>query len=148
MPRHRTKAEDIRYPENYFRKWLKCEKQNFYKLQSEIEENEVSLDEICETKHGEYAVVVNRYGEMFNGVLCKNKELAWIEYLEHEILYNAILQLTEEQKILLTYVFVNMFSQIEISKRLGVSQAAVSKRIKIIFKIIKDFSNKVIESAI
>lgn len=106
---------------SYFLKMIHFESRHFDKKQRELNKRyKLSLDTVTEL------------GEKISDLIpdqqipsCSGKEL------EHMIndpnLYSAILELTDRQRMLLNYIYVENMKNTEIATVLGISQQAVSK---------------------
>lgn len=143
MPRPKTKAEDIVDKERYARKWLYYEKLNFHKKQAEIEDNETSIEAMCEAgKTYEYAIAVNRQDQLMREAIAHTSEFPWIEEVLNPALYEALQSLPDEQKKLLTYLYVDELNQEQLAAIYGISQQAISRRIIRAHKKIKTYFSK------
>jgi DNA-directed RNA polymerase specialized sigma24 family protein len=60
----------------------------------------------------------------------------WIEYIENELLYKKLKQLSKKQIKLLTY-FLEGYSQEQIADLFNVSQAAIAQRIRVLKNFLK-----------
>ena len=60
----------------------------------------------------------------------ENERFAWLEEIVDKQLYQAVISLSEKDKQILTLLVFDGFNQTEIAEQLGVSQQAISKKIK------------------
>lgn len=60
----------------------------------------------------------------------ENERFAWIEEITNKQLYKAVISLSAKDKQILTLLVFDGFNQTEIAEQLGVSQQAISKKIK------------------
>ena len=60
----------------------------------------------------------------------ENDRFGWIEEIEIKGLYQAIKSLSDNDKQILTYLICDGYNQTEIAEQIGVSQQAISKKIK------------------
>lgn len=130
MAKPKTRAEDIRNPEHYFNKYIALEVKHDQMKQREIEDNECSLEEKAEFTSFDHQISVNKNGELFDEVLSTHSELAWMETVKNPKLYAALQSLSDEQKRLLTLIYVHDLSQEQLAVMYGISQQAISRRIQ------------------
>lgn len=134
MSRKRTTKDSIRNPENYFNSFIALEIQREKQKQFEIHDMELSIEEHVLDISITYQCAANKAQEDFERVTLGDERLSWIETIKDERLYNAIQQLSEQQKLILVMYFHEGLTQQEIAEILQVTQVNVSKRIMKIFE--------------
>lgn len=143
MARHRTKAEEIRSPENYFHKYIAMEIQKDQEKQKEYNAKHPSLEEKLEGgeegpgKKMQLLIAKNLDGEDLEALVSGCTMFGWIEMIENPVLYEVISGLTQQQKELLTWRFEHGLSQDETAEIMGMAQQMVSRHEKRIFKKIE-----------
>ena len=148
MSKRKTKSEDIRKPEHYFNTYIAREVMRDKINNNEYYDNNKSLDEIMTADEEgisadtQKALSTNFDGSDFERQLTDTAPLAWIYQIENEQLYAAISQLSEEDKLFLTYKYHFCLSQREIAHILKISQNAVSKKEKSLKKYFQKFLQK------
>ncbi len=147
MPKHRTKAEDIRNPEHYFNRYIAMEVKHDQAVQQVISKNECSFEEKCEHEDFQLRFADNLNNELLDEAL-SNSEFGWIEAIENQTLYAAVISLSDEQKRLLTLLYREQLLQTEIAQILNINQSRVSRRLDTILKKIKKFFQNGIENRI
>lgn len=60
----------------------------------------------------------------------ENERFAWIEEITNKQLYKVVISLSAKDKQILTLLVFDGFNQTEIAEQIGVSQQAISKKIK------------------
>ncbi len=74
--------------------------------------------------------------------ICERRRYGWIDNIDNFKLYQAIKSLSQKDIEVLTLKIIDQKSQVEIAALYGVSNAAISKRIKRIVNKLKDFYEK------
>ena len=145
MSRRRTKAEDIRNPEHYFKRYIACERKKKQEEDAEYYDLHESLDSMVERASAGYdrsayqLFSVNLENEEIEDALAKRNLLGWIDQIENPKLHKAVSSLSMEKKILLTLRYQYQKTQQEVSKIMHIGQQAVSKSERGILKEIKKF---------
>lgn len=139
MSRKRTTKDSIRNPENYFNRFIALEIQREKHKQFKIHDMELSIEEHVLDISITYQCATNKAQDDFERVTLGDERLSWIETIKDERLYNAIQQLSEQQKLILVMYFHEGLTQQEIAEFLQVTQVNVSKRIMKIFEQIVKF---------
>lgn len=129
MPRPRTKPEDIKNPEHYFNRYIACEIKHDRKVQQEIEDNEVSLDEKIERSSFAFQVAVNKSDEMLRCIVAKEPD-GWIELLENKPLKDALYILTPRQREIVRLYFFEGMKIPEIASVLSLYKSTVSRHLE------------------
>ena len=148
MPRKRTSPEEIRNPERYYKHYLAKEILHTRIEQTEYEKRFVSLDAMMtkgDEEHGDNASKYIREActaDSLEDKYIEHSFFAWIDEIENPDLYEAIQNLTEDQKIYLTLRFHLCFTQSEIAEFFHIRQQNASKRERRIMNRIKDFLKK------
>ena len=138
MARRRTIAEDIINKERYFAKWLACEKKNHIKRQMKIEENELSLEQLNESRDFQYKTAFNKSDDTFDAVIAKEED-GWIHRFDNERLRTVMFTLTAKQREILRLIYQEGYKPVEVAAKLKMSGSAVSQQIKRIEENIKNF---------
>ena len=134
MPKRQTKAEDIRNPRNYFNRYIAKEVLQDQKKQTEYYKMFVSLEELLSeetpgiSKRTQTLLATNLDGADFERQLSELSLFAWIEQIENPRLHTAILGLSLDEKLLLTFRYKYCLSQRETAVLLGAKQQTISKR--------------------
>ena len=145
MSRRRTKAEDIRNPEHYFKRYIACERKKEQEEDTEYYNLHESLDSMVERAsagydHSSYRLFsVNLENEEIEDALAKRNLFGWIDQIENPQLHKAVSNLSTEKKTLLTLRYQYQKTQQEVSKIMHIGQQAVSKSERGILKEIKKF---------
>ena len=138
MSRRKTKPEDVKNPEHYFNKYIAKEVLNDQREKDAYYDFFDSLDELIEERKIEQ-LLYDRGGTDFDPEMASSSFFAWIEQIQNENLYDAILKISERDKTLLTLRYQYLFTQRETAVILGVSQFAVSKREHALKKYFRKF---------
>ena len=100
--------------------------------QSEIEKNEISIEEqsIC-----------NDFIDNFDldKELANRNLLGWIDMIENQKLHDAVKSLSLDEQVLLSYIFEKEKTQRELEKIYNLDQSAICRRYNKIIKSIKEF---------
>lgn len=145
MARRKTKAEEIKNPENYFNKYIAMEVQKDQEKQKEYNTIHVSLEEKMEggadgpSRKMQLLISTNLDGEYLERQIAEGSMFGWMEMIENPILYKVIMSLTHQQKEILTWRFECGLSQLETAELMGLTQQSVNVYEKRIFKKIKKF---------
>lgn len=138
MSRKRTTKDSIRNRENYFNSFIALEIKREKHKQFEIHDMELSIEEHVLDISITYQCAVNKAQEDFERVTLGDERLSWIETIKDERLYNAIQQLSEQQKLILVMYFHEGLSMERIADTLHCTKMNISKRLaKIYEQIIK-----------
>lgn len=145
MSKRRTKAVDIRNPENYFNRYIALEvkkgikrEQMYYEVSESLEKMFSGGEEGAKAKN-QLLLAVNLSDEEYENYIVESNFFGWIDMIENEALLTAISQLSEKDKIFLTLRFQYCLSQSEIAKIIGVSQVAICRRESRIMKKLKKY---------
>ena len=148
MSRRKTKPEEIRNPEHYFRRYIAMEVQHDLNEDAEYHKRCASLEELL-TGDGEHTsheklmlMAVNENDELFDQYISDRSFLGWIEVIENQTLYAAIKSLSIEDQTLITYRYRHCLSQRQVAEILRISKATVDYREQRIKKIIKKYFEK------
>ena len=145
MSRRRTKAEEIRNPEHYFKRYIACERKREQDEDTEYYNLHESLDSMVERAsagydHSSYRLFsVNLENEEIEDALAKRNLFGWIDQIENPQLHKAVSNLSTEKKTLLTLRYQYQKTQQEVSRIMHIGQQAVSKSERGILKEIKKF---------
>ena len=145
MSRSRTKAEEIRNPEHYFKRYIACERKKEQEEDTEYYNLHESLDSMVERAsagydHSSYRLFsVNLENEEIEDALAKRNLFGWIDQIENPQLHKAVSNLSTEKKTLLTLRYQYQKTQQEVSRIMNIGQQAVSKSERGILKEIKKF---------
>ena len=133
MSRRKTKPEEIRNPEHYFKRYMAMEVLHDKEATTEYYEMFISMDEMLdqETKgvgrKKLLQIAVNEHGELFETEnRCENVE-DWLNKINNKSLHAALLKLTYKQQIILFLRYYCDTSQREVAKLLGIKQQTVLK---------------------
>ena len=145
MARRRTKAEEIKNPENYFNKYVAKEIQKDLEKKKEYDAHHTSLEEKLEG--GEYGpsrkmqmlFAINLDDEVIEQQIADRSMVGWFEIFENSVLYDAVMSLTDQQKEILTWRFERGLSQRETAKIMNLTQQSINIYEKRILKKIKKF---------
>ena len=144
MSRRKTKPEEIRNPEHYFNKYIAMEVKKDQETQQEYNDFFCSLDEKLEGgeagqgKSAAMLLSVNVDNAELEHSLADSSLLAWIDYIENQLLHRAIKQLPREHQILLTLRYKLCLSQEQVGDMLGMTQQAVSASEKRFLKYFRE----------
>lgn len=112
---------------SYFVKMIHFESKHFDRKQRERNKtSQLYLDKVNESGQRNVELIPDQHQESksyFHTNL--------VETIENPILYNSILNLTDRQKNLLYYLFIDNMKNIEVAMLLGITQQAVSKAKKV-----------------
>ena len=134
MSKRRTRAEEIKQPENYFNRYIALE------VRKDKEKDIKYYDSICSLEKklagedlgvkvkNQYLLAVNLNDEEFEKYIVESKAFGWIEIIENQDLLVAISELPERDKFFLTLRYQYCLSQSEIAKIIGISQGAICRR--------------------
>ena len=95
MSRRRTKAEEIRNPEHYFKRYIACERKKEQEEDTEYYNLHESLDSMVERAsagydHSSYRLFsVNLENEEIEDALAKRNLFGWIDQIENPQLHKA-----------------------------------------------------------
>lgn len=144
MSKRRTRASDIKNPENYFNRYIALEVRKGIKKEQMYYEVSESLEKMFSGGGGAKAknqllLAVNLNDEEYENYIVGSNFFGWIDMIENEDLLTAISQLSEKDKVFLTLRYQYCLSQLEIAKIIGVSQVATCRRESRIMKKLKKF---------
>ena len=145
MSRRRTKAEEIRNPEHYLKRYIASERKKEQEEDTEYYNLHESLDSMVERAsagydHSSYRLFsVNLENEEIEDALAKRNLFGWIDQIENPQLHKAVSNLSTEKKTLLTLRYQYQKTQQEVSRIMHIGQQAVSKSERGILKEIKKF---------
>ena len=145
MSRRKTKAEEIRNPEHYFKRYIACERKKEQEEDTEYYNLHESLDSMVERASARYdrssyrLFSVNLENEEIEDALAKRNLFGWIDQIENPQLHKAVSNLSTEKKTLLTLRYQYQKTQREVSRIMHIGQQAVSKSERGILKEIKKF---------
>ena len=145
MARRRTKAEEIKNPENYFNKYVAKEIQKDLEKKKIYDEHHTSLEERLEGgEHGpsrkmQMLFAINLDGEVIERQIADRSMFGWFEIFENSVLYDAVMSLTDQQKEILTWRFERGLSQRETAEIMGLTQQSINIYEKRILKKIKKY---------
>ncbi len=131
MSRRKTKPEEIRNPEHYFNKYIAMEVKKDQETQQEYNDFFCSLEEKLEGgeagqgKNFAMLLSINVGNAELERSLADSSLLAWIDYIENQMLHRAIKQLPREHQILLTLRYKLCLTQRETAEILNKSQASI-----------------------
>ena len=100
--------------------------------QSEIEKNEISIEEQSSC---------NDFIDNFDldKELASRNLLGWIDMIENQKLHDAVKSLSLDEQVLLSYIFEKKKTQRELEKIYNLDQSAICRRYNKIIKSIKEF---------
>lgn len=145
MSKRRTKAEEIKRPENYFNRYIALEirkdKEKDIKYYDSIcsLEKKIAGEDLGAKSKNQLLLAVNLDDAEFEKYIVESNDFGWIEMIENEALLTAISKLSERDKIFLTLRYQYCLSQLEVAKVMGIAQSTVSWRESQIIKKIKKF---------
>lgn len=134
MSRRRTKPEEIKNTNHYFKRYVAKESLHDHILQNNYESMNVSLEQTLEGKdrvvNSERLLMlaVNESGELFDAYLAESSVQSWLECISDPELYKALKQLTELQQNILYLRYYHMLSQRETAEMLHCTQQCISKQ--------------------
>lgn len=146
MSKRKTKPEDIRNPERYFNSFIATEVKRDKRQELEYHAMFDSLDEMMEN---EFAVLSGKsrmrivpdseQDSYLDDQSCTSVE-EWMERMQSDLLSEAFLQLTAQQRAILFCRYYKAQTYREIGKKMGISHQAVEneerKAIKKLEKIL------------
>ena len=145
MSKRRTKAEEIKHPENYFNRYITLEirkdkekKQKYYASICSLEKK-LKGEDLGVNSKNQLLLAVNKDNEDFEKYIVDSDNFGWIEMIENEVLYAAVAQLSERDKTILTLRYQYCLSQVEVAKLMGITQSTESWRESQIIKKIKKY---------
>ena len=148
MSKRRTKATDIRNPENYFNRFIALEVKRDKEQQKAYYNAFDSLDEVLDggskgvSSETLMHFATNRGGEDFDRYMSDTYPLAWLDVIENPTLAEAVKALSREDKWLLTLRFKYDLSQAETAEILQVVQSSVSRQENRLKKYFEEFFAK------
>lgn len=148
MSRRKTRPEEIRDPKRYFNKYVAKEVAHGLEERGEYYETNRSLEEILEggeegiSRSIQMHLATNVDGSDLERMLEERSTLAWIDGIENEVLYNAIVSLSFEDCCFLTYRYRLCLTQQEIAQLLHINQSNVSRKEERLIKYLKEFLEK------
>ena len=134
MSRRRTRPEEIKNKNNYFKRYVAKEALHDHIMQYDYESRNVSFEQTLESKdrvvNSERLLMlaVNESGELFDAFLSESSVQSWLECISDPELYKALKQLTELQQNILYLRYYHMLSQRETAEMLHCTQQCVSKQ--------------------
>ena len=134
MSRRRTRPEEIKNKNHYFKRYIAKESLHDHVSQNDYESINVSLEQTLESKdrvvNSERLLMlaVNESGELFDAYLAESSVQSWLECISNPELYKALKQLTEIQQNILYLRYYHMLSQRETAEMLHCTQQCVSKQ--------------------
>ena len=134
MSRRRTRPEEIKNKNNYFKRYVAKESLHDRISQNDYESMNVSFEQTLESKdrvvNSERLLMlaVNESGELFDAFLSESSVQSWLECISDPELYKALKQLTEIQQNILYLRYYHMLSQRETAEMLHCTQQCVSKQ--------------------
>ncbi len=119
---------DIKNELAYFRKVVRNMDLKDFSKKTKIDDHEILFSEL------DFSSVVSSEINFYQ----RENLCDWIDDIQNEALHKALQNLSEEEKILLSYMFYKDKTQTEIAKIYNVSQSKISKKINRVFKILKN----------
>lgn len=134
MSRRRTRPEEIKNKNNYFKRYVAKESLHDHIMQNDYESMNVSLEQTLESKdrvvNSERLLLlaVNESGELFDAYMAESSVQSWLECISNPELYKALKQLTDIQQNILYLRYYHVLSQRETAEMLHCTQQCVSKQ--------------------
>ena len=145
MSRRRTKPEEIKNKNHYFKRYVAKEALHDHIMQNDYESMNVSLEQTLESKDRVVnserlrMLAVNENGELFDAYMAKSSVESWLECISNPGLHKALKQLTEIQQNILYQRYYHLLSQRETAEILHCTQQCVSKHERAARRKIKNF---------
>lgn len=144
MSRRRTKAQEIRNPENYFNKYIAMEIRKDREKDEEYYEMFVSLEDALSSSGRKshktlMLMAANIDDRELEKKLADTTLFGWIDYIQDSTLYRAIKALPDEDKYFLTLRYKHCLTQRDIALMLHMTQSAVCQREQALKKFFRDF---------
>ena len=148
MSRRRTKPEEIRNKQHYFKRYVAKETKHDFLTQNDYHSKNVSYEELLESGNRVIKserlllLAVNENDEQFDKYMTEKSVESWLECIHNPRLHKALKQLTEIQKNILYLRYYHLLSQRETAEILCCSQQAVSRQERAAKGKIKNFFEK------
>lgn len=145
MSRRRTKPEEIKNKNHYFKRYVAKEALHDHIMQNDYESMNVSFEQTLESKdrvvNSERLLMLaaNESGELFDAYLAERSVQSWLECISNPEVHKALKQLTEIQQNILYLRYYHMLSQRETAEMLHSTQQCVSKQERAAKRKIKIF---------
>lgn len=143
MSRRKTKPEEIRNPEHYFKKYIAMETKHDQQVTEDYRKLFVSMDAILEggdegiSRDILLKLSINENGELFEETQNPKTATAWILQMQNRSLRRAMESLSAKQQEVLFIRYYQKKSQKAAADILGVSQQTVSKHEKRAINLLK-----------
>lgn len=133
MTRRKTKPEEIKNPDHYFKKYIAMEIQHDLSETLEYYKMFLSTDAILEggeegiTREKMLSLSTNARGELFEKAQAPATSHEWIAQMQNRSLQHAMQELSHKQQDVLFYRYYLEKNQKEVSEIMDISQQSISR---------------------